>query len=364
MVRRLVSCVLSLQPGGRRRDRAARPTASGRWHEPSSRVDSPTVTPATGGSGVPSMLGMFTNVGAIGYQTSEYFVAGNAHSYGTGAPLTPDGRWNAITADPTTAPYATRVLVMTPANAEDFNGTVYVEWLNVSGGLDASPDWTHGHLQMAREGAAYVGVSAQLVGVNQLKSATGPPVPGDPARYAPLSHPGDSYSFDIFSQAGQAILDGKLLGELRPRRLHRGGRVAVSRPARHVHQRGAPARRRVRRLPRAQSRAGAAPRSGRTRFPRSRHPCRPRSASTSRRRCSCSRTRPTSRAACSRRASARAGTGATGSGRSPAPRTSTPTACRSVRPTSATARARSRRSSTCRTRSRARSRGSSNAPSR
>jgi hypothetical protein len=223
VVRRLVSCVLSLSLVAVGAIAGTADASSGRWHEPSSRADSPTVTPATGGSGVPSMLGMFTNVGAIGYQTSEYFVAGNAHSYGTGAPLTPDGRWNAITADPTTAPYATRVLVMTPADADDFNGTVFVEWLNVSGGLDGSPDWTHGHLQMARDGAAYVGVSAQLVGVNQLKSATGPPVPGDPARYAPLSHPGDSYSFDIFSQAGQAILDGNLLGELRPRRLIAAG---------------------------------------------------------------------------------------------------------------------------------------------
>jgi hypothetical protein len=185
-------------------------------------AESPSVVPATGGAGVPSTLGMFTNVGAIGYSLTEYFVTGAAHSYGSAAPLTPDGRWR-TSADPTTASYTTRVLVMAPLDASRFNGTVFVEWLNVSGGLDASPDWTHGHLQMAREGAAYVGVSAQIGGINQLKSATGPPVPGDPARYAPLSHPGDSYSFDIYSQAGQAVRDGKLLGALRPRRLIAAG---------------------------------------------------------------------------------------------------------------------------------------------
>lgn len=43
----------------------------------------------------------------------------------------------------------------------------------------------------------------------------------DPVRYAALSHPGDSYSYDIFSQAGQAIRNnaGTILGGLRPRRV-------------------------------------------------------------------------------------------------------------------------------------------------
>ena len=78
----------------------------------------------------------------------------------------------------------------------------------------------HGHLQIAREGAAYVGVSAQFVGVNQLKvGGPLPDTPGDPVRYAPLVHPGDSYSYDIFSQVGQAIRDGALLGGLVPRRV-------------------------------------------------------------------------------------------------------------------------------------------------
>ncbi|HXK21405.1 MAG TPA: alpha/beta hydrolase domain-containing protein [Myxococcota bacterium] len=185
-------------------------------------ADSPTVTPATGGNGVPLVFGHFENVAAIGYQTTEFIVSGNAHSYATGAPLTPDGMWNSITADATTAPYTTRVVVHTPIKAKQFNGTVYVEWLNVSGLADASPDWQHGHIQVAREGAAYVMVSAQAAGVNQLKCAAAGglcPAPGDPVRYASLSHPGDSYSYDIFSQAGQAIADGNVLGSLVPKRI-------------------------------------------------------------------------------------------------------------------------------------------------
>ena len=48
-----------------------------------------------------------------------------------------------------------------------------------------------------------MGVSAQAVGVNFLVNTweTGPE-----ARYASLVHPGDSYSYGIFSQAAQAII--------------------------------------------------------------------------------------------------------------------------------------------------------------
>src|SRR5262249_62229311 len=58
-------------------------------------------------------------------------------------------------------------------------------------------------------GFAWVGVSAQRVGVEggttivgqqsiSLKSV-------DPVRYGSLHHPGDSFSYDIYSQVGQAI---------------------------------------------------------------------------------------------------------------------------------------------------------------
>ena len=206
--------------------------------------DRPTITPARGGAGVPLVYGHFEDLDAIGYETTEFFISGNAHSYTSTAPLTADGKWNAVAPDPTTAAYTTRVVVHTPKhagpvgdlarhgsprqvgpirrleNAGRFNGTVYVEWFNVTGLADASPDWVHAHLQIAREGAIYVGVSAQAAGVNQLQvGGPLPDTPGDPVRYAPLVHPGDSYSYDIFSQVGQAIRDGRLLGGLVPRRV-------------------------------------------------------------------------------------------------------------------------------------------------
>jgi hypothetical protein len=67
---------------------------------------------------------------------------------------------------------------------------------------------------MLRSGAAWVGVTSQAVGVNgaaeTVQSETvdipqGGLVASDPARYGSLSHPGDLYANDIFTQAGVAI---------------------------------------------------------------------------------------------------------------------------------------------------------------
>lgn len=146
------------------------------------------------------------DLASVGYTESEYFLTGTATAYTSDQPLGTDGIWTAKAAG--TAPYATRVVVRRPADAADFNGTVLVEWLNVTGGLDAAPDWTYLAPEIVRSGYAWVGVSAQRVGVEGggmnlgvdrvLKSF-------DPARYGTLSHPGDNYSYDMFSQAGAAV---------------------------------------------------------------------------------------------------------------------------------------------------------------
>ncbi len=142
----------------------------------------------------------------FGYVEEEFFVSGTATSYTSASPLGTDGRWTATPAD--TADYMTRMLVRRPTNPKKFNGSVVVEWLNVSGGLDAAPDWTFVHSMLLRDGFAWVGVSAQLVGV----SGSGGPLglnlslkAVNPVRYAPLEHPGDSFSYDMFSQVAQAI---------------------------------------------------------------------------------------------------------------------------------------------------------------
>lgn len=186
-----------------------------------------TVTPATGGNGVPLVFGHAAfDLATAGYTQSEFFLEGTARAHSPVTPLTNDGNWNVETVSP--AAYKTRLVVNRPPGPTAFNGTVIVEWFNVSGGADASPDWQHMHVELIRNGYAWVGVSAQAVGLNQLKcGAPGPgcPAGGDAARYGSLVHPGDSYSYDIFSQAGQAIREhaALILDGLAPERLIAAG---------------------------------------------------------------------------------------------------------------------------------------------
>ena len=63
------------------------------------------------------------------------------------------------------ADYVTRIIVRRPADPEAFNGTVVQEWLNVSAGADSQPDYTYLADELLRGGYAWVGVSAQHVGV-------------------------------------------------------------------------------------------------------------------------------------------------------------------------------------------------------
>jgi hypothetical protein len=73
------------------------------------------------------------------------------------------------------------------------------------------------HTELVRDGFAWVGVSAQAAGINAAKAA-------DEARYASISHPGDSYSYDIYSQAGRAVRgNSKVLDGLHPKTLLAAG---------------------------------------------------------------------------------------------------------------------------------------------
>lgn len=153
---------------------------------------------------------------AAGYVEEEFAASGTATSYTAGAPLGGDGEWE-LRPD-ATAPYRTRVLVRRPADAGDFSGTVVVEWLNVSGGIDANPDYVSLEAELTRRGHVWVGVSAQVIGVEGGPVLVGAPGAGgvagkglkgiDPDRYGSLEHPGDGYSFDIFTQVARAVRAG------------------------------------------------------------------------------------------------------------------------------------------------------------
>ena len=166
--------------------------------------------PVTGGLGSPWIAATSYDLAEVGYSTTEYFVSGTASAYMNVGDFGSDGRWNAQPA--ASAPFKTRIVVYRPIDASRFNGSVLVEWLNVSGGIDAAPDWVAMHTELIRQGYAWVGVSAQLVGIEggggliTIPGVADTSLKGtDPERYGSLSHPGDSFSYDMFTQVGETI---------------------------------------------------------------------------------------------------------------------------------------------------------------
>jgi len=139
----------------------------------------------------------------VGYTETEYFFSGTATSYIATDELGQDGVWRVQPAD--AASYRSRMVVLRPIREEDFNGTVVVEWFNVTGGIDAAPDMLQMHTEIIRAGYAWVGVSAQSVGIEGGGAFSLPLKQVDPTRYGSLHHPGDSFSYDIFSQGAQAV---------------------------------------------------------------------------------------------------------------------------------------------------------------
>ncbi|MGZ4784725.1 MAG: alpha/beta hydrolase domain-containing protein [Acidimicrobiales bacterium] len=164
------------------------------------------------------------DLASVGYAEAEHFVSGTATSFTSDAPLASDGHWT-VRPD-ATAPFTTRIVVRRPVDPARFDGTVHVEWLNVSGGLDAAPDWTYAHVGIIRAGAVWVGVSAQVVGIDGRDAADDPGSfmalkVADPERYGSLAHPGDDFSYDIFRQVGETIRRdaATVLGGLDPERV-------------------------------------------------------------------------------------------------------------------------------------------------
>jgi hypothetical protein len=117
--------------------------------------------------------------------------------------------------------------VYRPINPKKFDGTVNVEWLNVTSGIDAGAAWLSGHAEMIRDGMAYVGVDAQGAGINPEAGSiatslgAGGLKQSDPERYGTLNVPDDSFSYSIFEQAGEAVHASgtRLLGGLKPQRV-------------------------------------------------------------------------------------------------------------------------------------------------
>jgi hypothetical protein len=158
----------------------------------SAAVPNPSVQgPITGGShNRPWNHSLYALKGkGFDYTENEYFFSGTATNLQTNA----------------SAPYKSRMLVRLPRDRKKFKGVVLVEWLNVTGQEDLETTWPIEARYLMRKGIGYVGVSAQLAGI--CCAGPGTLKVWDPQRYGSLVHPGDLFSYDIFSQAIQALRD-------------------------------------------------------------------------------------------------------------------------------------------------------------
>jgi len=153
-------------------------------------------------------------LGKQSYVEEEFFIEGKASSYAT-----PPGQTGSV--KDANHPFKTRIVVRRPKSAAKFNGSVVVEWYNVSQGHDGEYDWFQSAEHMVRAGYVWAGVSTQRVGVNSLKEWS-------PARYGSLDVTeggkinDDALSYDVFTAAAVA-LRGKanvdVLGGLKAARL-------------------------------------------------------------------------------------------------------------------------------------------------
>ena len=203
--------------------------------------------------GTSPMSATAVDLAAAGYTAREFYAEGLANRY-TGA--------NANTFTTATVldggnPYRTRVMVRYP-KPNKFNGTLAVEWTNVTIGVDFEFATAEASEYLLREGYAVAIVSAQRVGVERLKTWSPQRYPGlsvdvnkcgaewdvavhrGPAllRHLRADHPGTHGQ-----RRGRGRADARPAGEGRDR--HRS--VPVGRSAGHLLQHDPAAAQRLRR---------------------------------------------------------------------------------------------------------------------
>jgi alpha/beta hydrolase family protein len=177
-------------------------------------VPNPIVTgpiPALAAPGDPShnypFFSTTVDLPKVGYIEQEFFFGGTANTYNVD-PQVPSKQTAIITSSGN--PYRTRMVVRRPVSAGNFNGTVVMEWQNVTAGYEPDALWIESHDHLIQRGYAWIGVSVQRNGMYT-------PVVGlrawSPSRYGTLNIPNtgtimsdaDGLSWDIFSQAAQAV---------------------------------------------------------------------------------------------------------------------------------------------------------------
>ncbi|HEY4136922.1 MAG TPA: alpha/beta hydrolase domain-containing protein, partial [Casimicrobiaceae bacterium] len=141
---------------------------------PNPTVTGPVASPVAPGDSTHNYVFFSSNhdLAGHGYVEEEFFIQGTANRYNTPSLAT-------ATIIDAGHPYMTRMVVRRPIDPAKFNGTVLVEWYNVSNNFDAENVWFFAWEHMMRAGYVWVGVSAQRVGVTSLKAWS-------PVRYGSL----------------------------------------------------------------------------------------------------------------------------------------------------------------------------------
>jgi hypothetical protein len=160
--------------------------------------------------GTSPMSATAVDLAAAGYTAREFYAEGLANRY-TGADA---NTFTTATVLDGGNPYRTRVMVRYP-KPNKFNGTLAVEWTNVTIGVDFEFATAEASEYLLRKGYAVAIVSAQRVGVERLKTWS-------PQRYPGLSVdvnkcglsgtelcPGDPLSYDIYAQIAEALKENR-----------------------------------------------------------------------------------------------------------------------------------------------------------
>jgi Alpha/beta hydrolase domain len=136
-----------------------------------------------------------------GYVEEEFFFEGTANTYNVNPAVS---KLDTALITSSGHPYRTRMIVRRPLSAENFNGTVLMEWQNVTAGYEPDALWIASHQHMMGRGYAWIGVSVQRIGNFGLRAWS-------PTRYGVLDVTdggtimNDGLCWDIFSQAAQAV---------------------------------------------------------------------------------------------------------------------------------------------------------------
>ena len=167
---------------------------------PSELVPQPTVIGPIGDEGIRTRRPYGETLAPLpeGWVEQEFFFEGTARSYG---------------ATPGEAEYRQKILVRRPTDPMEFNGTMVFDWNNVTIPHDRSVAWNSVYDTVYKRGFIFVSVSAQKLGTDGSPTSLRQ---YDPVRYGSLNHPGDDYSWDIFSQAAEAAITPQVLGDLAP----------------------------------------------------------------------------------------------------------------------------------------------------